>query len=233
MFYLIAGVNVFAAESYEEQRDLMVKEVQQMMSVTESFTGRSSLDPQVAAALKKVPRHEFIAPGFQFEAYANTALPIDHDQTISQPYIVALMTDLLNVTSNSVVLEVGTGSGYQAAILAEIVKRVYSIEIIAPLGREAEALLHRLGYNNITMKIGDGYHGWPEHAPFDAIIVTAAAQHIPEQLVEQLKPGGRLVIPVGEGQWNQSLRVLSKGVDGKIKQRDILPVAFVPLTGEH
>ena len=148
-------------------------------------------------------------------------------------YIVALMTDLAAVTSESVVLEVGTGSGYQAAVLSELASHVYSIEIIEPLGLEAKSLLQDLGYDNVTVKIGDGYHGWPEHAPFDAILVTAAAEHIPEQLIQQLKLGGRLVIPVGQHHWTQSLRVLTKGPDGEIEQRDVLPVVFVPLTGKH
>ena len=221
------------AENYEEQRDLMVSEVQQMVSMTESFTGRSVLDEKVVAALKAVPRHEFVTTAFQANAYENTALPISHSQTISQPYIVALMTDLAEVSADSVVLEVGTGSGYQAAVLAEIVSHVYSIEIVEPLGLQAKASLKKLGYDNVTVKIGDGYHGWPEHAPFDAIIVTAAAGHIPEKLIEQLKPGGHLVIPVGEQAMSQSLKVLSKDIDGKIEEREVLPVAFVPLTGKH
>lgn len=234
MSYLASGINAFAAtEDYDVKRDLMVEEVQQMVTMTESFTGTSALDEQVVEAMKAVPRHEFVTAEFRDNAYDNTALPIDFYQTISQPYIVALMTQLAKVSPDSVVLEVGTGSGYQAAVLAEIVNHVYSIEILEPLGREAEARLQRLGYNNITVKIGDGYHGWSEHAPFDAIIVTAAAPHIPEQLIEQLKPGGRLVIPVGEDHLSQSLKVVIKNVDGEIEEREVLPVAFVPLTGEH
>jgi protein-L-isoaspartate(D-aspartate) O-methyltransferase len=143
------------------------------------------------------------------------------------------MTELAAVTSESVVLEVGTGSGYQAAILSELASHVYSIEIVEPLGLEAKSLLQDLAYDNVTVKIGDGYHGWPEHAPFDAILVTAAAEYVPEQLIQQLKPGGRLVIPVGKQGQTQSLRVLMKGANGEIKQRDILSVAFVPLTGKH
>ena len=143
------------------------------------------------------------------------------------------MTDLAAVTSESVVLEVGTRSGYQAAVLSELASHVYSVEIIEVLGLEASLLLQDLGYNNVTVKIGDGYHGWPKHAPFDAILVTAAAEHIPEKLIQQLKPGARLVIPVGKHGQTQSLRVLTKGADGAIEQRDILPVAFVPLTGKH
>ncbi len=179
-----------------------------------------------------VPRHKFVPPVNRAYAYENTPLPLSHNQTISQPYIVALMTDLAAVTSESVVLEVGTGSGYQAAVLSELASHVYSIEIIEALGLEASLLLQELGYDNVTVRIGDGYHGWPEYAPFDAILVTAAPEHIPEQLMQQLKPGGRLVIPVGK-HGAQSLRVLTKGTDGEIEQSDILPVAFVPLTGKH
>lgn len=226
-------MNVFAKDKFEEQRREMVDVIKQMVSVTESFTGESSLDKQVVEAMLAVPRHEFVPAKIKKYAYENNALPISHDQTISQPYIVALMTELAEVSSGSVVLEVGTGSGYQAAVLAEIVEHVYSIEIVEPLGLEAKALLQNLDYNNVTVKIGDGYYGWPEYAPFDAILVTAAAPQIPEQLIQQLKPGGRLVIPVGEQGKAQSLRVLQKGIDGEISQRDVLPVAFVPLTGEH
>ena len=232
MSWLLSLMNAFA-ENYEEQRELMVVEVQKMVTMTESYTGLSSLDERVVEAMKSVPRHEFVITEFQSSAYANTALPIEYNQTISQPYIVALMTDLADVSSDSVVLEVGTGSGYQAAVLSEIVDHVYSIEIVELLGMEARARLQRLGYDNVTVKIGDGYHGWPDHAPFDAIIVTAAAPYVPEQLIQQLKPGGRLVIPVGESNLSQSLKVLSKDQNGEIKEREVLPVAFVPLTGEH
>jgi len=225
--------NTFAEDAYQEKRQQMLAEVKQMMAMTKSYTGKASLDKRVGEAMMAVPRHKFVPPDSRPYAYQNTALPISHKQTISQPYIVALMTDLAAVTSESVVLEVGTGSGYQAAVLSELVSHVYSIEIIEPLGLEAKSLLQELGYDNVTVKIGDGYHGWPEHAPFDAILVTAAAEHIPEQLTQQLKPGGRLVIPVGKQGQPQSLRVLTKGVDGEIEQRDVLSVAFVPLTGKH
>ncbi len=226
-------MNAFAGDAYKEKREQMLVVIQQTVAMTKSYVGKSSLDKRVEEAMMAVPRHKFVPPGSRSYAYADTALPISHKQTISQPYIVALMTDLAEVTSESVVLEVGTGSGYQAAVLSELVSHVYSIEIIRPLGLEARLLLQKLGYDNVTVKIGDGYHGWPEHAPFDAILVTAAAEHIPEQLIEQLKPGGRLVIPVGKPGQTQSLRVLTKGADGEIEQRDILPVVFVPLTGKH
>jgi len=225
--------NTFAEDTYQEKRQQMLVEIKQMMEMTKSYTGKAALDKRVEEALMAVPRHKFVPPDSRSYAYENTALPISHRQTISQPYIVALMTDLAAVTSESVVLEVGTGSGYQAAVLSELASHVYSIEIIEPLGLEAKSLLQDLGYDNVTVKIGDGYHGWPEHAPFDAILVTAAAEHIPEQLTQQLKPGGRLVIPVGKQGQAQSLRILTKGADGKIEQRDVLSVAFVPLTGKH
>ncbi len=226
-------MNTFAEDTYEEKRQQMLTAIQQMMEMTEPSVGKASLNKRVAEAMLAVPRHKFVPPDSQSYAYENRALPISHRQTISQPYIVALMTDLAEVTSESVVLEVGTGSGYQAAVLSEVVSHVYSIEIVEPLGLDARLLLQALGYDNVTVRIGDGYYGWPEHAPFDAILVTAAAEHIPEQLIQQLKPGGRLVIPVGEHRLSQSLRVLTKGMDGEIKQRDVLPVVFVPLTGDH
>ncbi len=207
-------MNAFAEDAYKEKRQQMLAVIQQSVEMTKSYIGKSSLDSRVLEAMMAVPRHEFVPPESRSYAYENTALAISHNQTISQPYIVALMTDLAAVTSESVVLEVGTGSGSQAAVLSELVSHVYSIEIIEALGLEAKSLLQDLGYDNVTVKIGDGYHGWPEHAPFDAILVTAAAEHIPEQLIQQLKLGGRLVIPVGQHHWTQSLRVLTKGPDG-------------------
>lgn len=226
-------MNAIANDGYEEERQQMVAVIEQMMALTKSETGKHSLDKRVAQAMLTVPRHKFIPAISQKYAYENTALPINHEQTISQPYIVALMTDLAAVTSDSVVLEVGTGSGYQAAVLSELVSHVYSIEIVEALGLQAKSLLQELGYDNITVKVGDGYYGWSEHAPFNAILVTAAAEQIPEQLIQQLKPGGRLVIPVGKPGQTQSLRVLIKKSDGEIEQRDIIPVVFVPLTGKH
>jgi protein-L-isoaspartate(D-aspartate) O-methyltransferase len=181
----------------------------------------------------KVPRHEFVPDSQKPYAYENRPLPIGYGQTISQPYIVALMTDLLDITEASVVLEVGTGSGYQAAILAECVKEVYSVEIIKELGEQARDRLNRLGYNNTRVQVADGYHGWKEHAPFDGIIVTAAGSHIPPPLIEQLKPGGKMVIPVGAPFMTQQLLLVEKGEDGTTRTRQILPVAFVPLTGGH
>ena len=218
------------AEDFSKQRQMMISDINDMVSYTSDSIGKDRLDKDVMAAMAKVPRHEFVPDEIKSHAYINSALPIGLDQTISQPYIVALMTDLASVNHDSKVLEVGTGSGYQAAILAEIVNHVYTIEIIEPLGLQAEKILNRLGYENITVRIGDGYHGWTEHAPFDAILVTAAAEYVPEALVEQLKPGGRLVIPVGSQSAVQMLKVISKTMDGNIEHKDILQVGFVPLT---
>jgi len=203
-----------------------------MARATASETGRTGLAPAVVSVLAKVPRHEFVPPSQADSAYENRPLPIGHGQTISQPYIVALMTDLLEVRPGDVVLEVGTGSGYQAAVLAELAERVYTIEIVEPLAREARARLERLGVRNVVTRVGDGYAGWPERAPFDGIMVTAAPDHVPPALIEQLKPGGRLVIPVGETGTGQSLMIIEKAGDGSVTTRNVLPVRFVPLTRE-
>lgn len=193
--------------------------------------GREAVtDARVLDAMRTVPRHEFVPKGAEDRAYEDRPLPIGHGQTISQPYIVALMTELLEVRPESYVLEIGTGSGYQAAVLAEIVDRVYSIEIIKPLADTAAERLKRLGYANVETRHGDGYFGWADAAPFDAIIVTAAASHIPPPLVEQLKPGGRMVIPVGPPFQPQQLMLVEKDKDGTVTQRSVLPVRFVPLT---
>ncbi|MCB1984020.1 MAG: protein-L-isoaspartate(D-aspartate) O-methyltransferase [Burkholderiales bacterium] len=194
---------------------------------------KDDLDENIINALGKVPRHEFVPKGLQSSAYENRPLPIGHGQTISQPYIVAIMTNLLKVGKNDRVLEIGTGSGYQIAVLSELVKKAYSIEIIAPLGKQAKARLEQLGYENIELKIGDGYYGWEEHAPFDAIMVTAAASHIPPPLIKQLKPGGRMLIPVGSRFAIQELLLIEKSEHGEVSTRQLLPVAFVPLTGKH
>jgi protein-L-isoaspartate(D-aspartate) O-methyltransferase len=187
----------------------------------------------VMASMNTVKRHELVPRSERRYAYENRPLPIGHGQTISQPYIVALMTQLIDVDADDVVLEVGTGSGYQAAILAELVGHVYSIEIIPALAIRAKQDLERLGYKNIATKLGDGYYGWEEHAPFDAIIVTAAASHVPPPLIEQLKPGGRMVIPVGERFMTQTLLLLEKTEKGEVITRQYGAVRFVPLTGEH
>jgi protein-L-isoaspartate(D-aspartate) O-methyltransferase len=187
----------------------------------------------VLETLREVERHQFVPESLQSEAYLNHPLPIGHGQTISQPYIVALMTDLVAPDADDVVLEVGTGSGYQAAVLAKLVGQVYSIEIIEPLAEQAKVRLARLGYDNVTTSLGDGYFGWEEHAPFDAIVVTAAATHVPPPLIAQLKPGGRMVIPVGGRFSVQYLLLLEKTAAGDVLTRQITAVRFVPLTGKH
>ena len=224
---------VNAKEDFARERKNMMAEIRETVRYTRDYTGKKSLDEGVMAVMARIPRHEFIPEGLWRYAYENRPLPIGDGQTISQPYIVALMTDLAAVGKDSIVLEVGTGSGYQAAVLAELVKHVYTIEIIEQLGTRAKDTLQRLGYGNISVRIGDGYNGWPEHAPFDAILVTAAPEKIPAPLIEQLKPGGRLVIPVGEHYGTQLLKVIEKDASGTLTEHDVLPVGFVPLTGDH
>ena len=223
------GFSSAEAQDFAAQRARMVAEVEAMYAETRRETGLAAISPPVRGAMAKVERHRLVPPGEASRAYRNHPLPIGSGQTISQPYIVALSTDLLNPKPQDVVLEVGTGSGYQAAVLAEIVSRVYSIEIIASLGDAARKRLEELGYGNIEIKIGDGYKGWPEKAPFDGIVVTAAAPRVPQALVDQLKPGGRLVIPVGGEAETQYLKVLTKRADGKVDEKRVLPVRFVPL----
>jgi protein-L-isoaspartate(D-aspartate) O-methyltransferase len=217
------------AQDYPAMRAHMVAEVEAMYAETRFETGLAAMSPAVRAAMGKVERHRLV-PALQVPlAYRNHPLPIGSGQTISQPYIVAISTDLLQINSNSVVLEVGTGSGYQAAVLAEIAAKVFSIEIIPSLGKEAERRLRDLGYRNIEVRIGDGYAGWPEKAPFDGIIVTAAAPRMPAALVEQLKVGARMVIPVGANADIQYLNVVTRRADGGYDERRVLPVRFVPL----
>ena len=222
-----------AGDNYRVQRQAMVAEIESKVRETRSYIGRQALNPAVMQAMGRVPRHEFVPENARDHAYINRPLPIGHGQTISQPYIVALMTDLLEVDDTSTVLEVGTGSGYQAAILAELVDAVYTLEIVEPLARSATERLKRLDYRNVHTRFGDGYYGWTEEAPFDAIIVTAAADHVPPPLIEQLKPGGRMMIPVGHRFLTQELMLVEKQPDGRVISRQILPVTFVPLTGEH
>jgi len=197
--------------------------------VAEQIAGRDVVDPRVLAAMRKVPRHEFVPEPYRAAAYEDHPLPIGHDQTISQPYIVAKMCELAAIKPDDRVLEIGTGSGYHAAVLSLLAKEVFTIEILKPLAEMGENNLKRLGYTNVTVKCGDGYQGWKEHAPFDAIIVTAAPDHIPQPLVEQLKVGGRLVIPVGD-RW-QELMLITKTEQG-VTKKTIFPVRFVPMTGE-
>ena len=214
----------------EKEMQHMLEDIRLEIKITGSYTGYGEFSEKVMKAMASVPRHEFVPPEMQLFAYANGPLSIGHGQTISQPYIVALMTELLGVDENATVLEIGTGSGYQSAVLAQLVKKVYSMEVVEPLGRQAGERLANMGYRNVETCIGDGYLGWPEHAPFDGIIVTAAAPYIPEALIEQLKPGARLVIPVGKPFSGQELLVVEKGRGGGVQQRSVLPVAFVPLT---
>jgi len=216
--------------SNRQKIDAMLHTIEVECSFSKGFTGRSSLSPEVMAAMRLVSRHEFVPPGLTAVAYENTPLPIGKGQTISQPFIVALMTDLLCPEKDDVILEVGAGSGYQAAILSLLVSQVYTLEIVPDLAERAKELLQRLGYGNVEVRQGDGYNGWPEHAPFDGIIVTAAATHVPPSLQEQLKPGGRLIIPVGLPSMPQELLVLEKDEQGMFSARDVLPVSFVPLT---
>lgn len=219
--------------THEEARARLVRQIETDVRMTSRYIGKRELDPAVMKAIADVERHHFVPPRLRKDAYDNRPLPIGHGQTISQPYIVALMTDLLNVERDDVVLEVGTGSGYQAAVLAELVDHVHTVEIIEPLAKQAKERLKRLGFDNVSVSHADGYHGLPDEAPFDAIIVTAAAGRIPPPLIRQLAPGGRMVIPVGPVFSVQQLMLIEKDADGAITTRQILPVRFVPLTGDN
>ena len=197
--------------------------------VNRQIVARGVADEKVLQAMRNVPRHLFVPENRKSTAYGDFPLPIGYGQTISQPYIVAFMTELLKPGKDDVAFEVGTGSGYQAAVLGKIVKRVYTMEIIPPLGNAAEKRLKEAGYDNITIKVGDGYNGWEEHAPFDCIIVTAASDHIPPPLIKQLKNGGKMAIPVGHPFQVQNLMLIEKSEEGEIQIKNILPVRFVPL----
>ncbi|MCF8719589.1 protein-L-isoaspartate(D-aspartate) O-methyltransferase [Nitrospina gracilis Nb-211] len=197
--------------------------------VNEHLRGRDISDPRVLEAMRRVPRHKFVLPSQEPFAYSDFALPIGHHQTISQPYVVALMTQALELKPGDRVLEIGTGSGYQAAVLSELVREVYTIEIVEPLANQARDRLQKLGYNNVSVRHGDGYKGWPEHAPFDAIVITAAAPEVPQPLIDQLKTGGRMVLPVEAGM-AQELLLIRKRADGVI-QEVMTGVRFVPMTG--
>ena len=229
----IMSVSATAQDDFPAARARMVSEVAAMARDAARETGRPKIGDAVLAAIGKVPRHRFVPAAQQAFAYDNRPLPIGEGQTISQPYIVALMTDLLDLNPSDRVLEVGTGSGYQAAILAELVARVYTIEIVEPLGKHAAKLLAELGYRNVEVRIGDGYGGWPAAAPFDAIVVTAAPPAVPQPLIDQLKPGGRMVIPVGGSLETQQLLLVEKKPDGSATTRRTLPVRFVPLTRDQ
>ena len=233
---LLAGIAAPAAateDDFAAQRREMIREISALARETAVETGKPAFDERVMAALAKLPRHRFVPADQERVAYANRPLPIGHGQTISQPYIVALMTDLMRVKPEDVVLEVGTGSGYQAAILAELAQTVCTIEIIEPLAKQATERLQKLGFTRVRTKVGDGFYGWEDCGPFDSIIVTAAAGRIPPPLIQQLKPGGRMVIPVGPSFLTQQLILVEKNQDGTVSTRQILPVRFVPLTGKH
>jgi protein-L-isoaspartate(D-aspartate) O-methyltransferase len=221
-----------AQDQHSVQRARMVAEIAATARKTASATGRPRLSDAVLNVMGRMPRHRFVPSLQQPFAYENRPLPIGEGQTISQPFLVALMTDLLNPNPGDTVLEVGTGSGYQAAVLAELVAKVYTIEIVEPLGRRAMQLLNELGYRNIEVRIGDGYKGWPEAAPFDSIIVTAAPAEIPTPLIDQIKRGGRMVIPGGSADV-QYLLLVEKRPDGTTTTRRTLPVRFVPLTRDR
>jgi len=212
-----------AADPFAAQR-------QEMVARQLRGPGRGIKDRRVLDAMGRVPRHEFVPAHLQGQAYQDYPLPIGHEQTISQPFIVAFMTEALKPAPTDKVLEIGTGSGYQAAVLAELVAEVYTIEIVEPLGLRARDDLARLGYENVRVRIGDGYEGWPEHAPFDAIIVTCSPEAVPAPLVEQLRDGGRMIIPVGDARSGQELFLLEKRGE-KVVQRAVMPVRFVPMTG--
>lgn len=214
---------------YKADIERMLADIRSEIHYTRHYINRDSFSYAVMEAMATVPRHSFVPKEMQSYAYNNGPLPIGHGQTISQPYIVALMTELLNVGKDDRVLEIGTGSGYQTAVLAQLVKQVYSVEVVETLATQARERLQEMGYHNIETRSGDGYLGWPEHAPYDGIIVTAGAAHVPPPLEEQLKPGARLVIPVSDGFMGQELIVVEKGADGTITRQPVLPVAFVPL----
>jgi len=213
-------------------RERLVQEVEDDVRMTSRYLGTDRLDPEVIRALRTVPRERFVPEGVRDLAYANRPLPIGQGQTISQPYIVAIMSHLIGIRPGDRVYELGTGSGYQAAVLAEMGAEVYSVEIVPELAERAAALLASLGYGKVRVRAGDGYLGWPEAAPFDAVIVTAAGPEVPRPLLDQLKVGGRLVMPLGGEPYDQDLVVVTKQADGSVHTRDVLPVRFVPITGE-
>jgi protein-L-isoaspartate(D-aspartate) O-methyltransferase len=233
LILLLFSSHVIADDVFQRKRHELVNIIKDDAIMTRDFLDQGSLDERVLDAIRKVPRHEFVPDDQRPYAYENRPLSIGYGQTISQPYIVAIMTDLLKPKKTDRVLEVGTGSGYQAAILAELVESVYTIEIIRALGKQAADHLKKTGYNTVYTRIGDGYYGWETEAPFDSIIVTAVASHIPPPLIKQLKPGGRMVIPVGGQFMMQYLVLVNKDIDNTVTTRQILPVRFVPLTGKH
>ena len=232
LFVLIAGLEMTSAcgqTNFETEREALVAELGEHSLRAEAF-GAPPLNESILDVIGRVPRHEFVPDSQKPYAYRNRPLPIGADQTISQPYIVALMTDLAAVGAGDIVLEIGTGSGYQAAVLSELAEQVYTIEIIEMLGQRAAQDLERLGYGNVSVRIGDGYAGWPERAPFDAIIVTAAPEVVPQPLIDQLAVGGRMIIPVGPQNDIQLLKRLTKQADGRVTTENVTAVRFVPFT---
>jgi protein-L-isoaspartate(D-aspartate) O-methyltransferase len=233
LILLLFSTHVIAEDDFQRQRHELVDTIKADVAMTQDFLNQESLDERVLNAIGKVPRHEFVPNDKRPYAYENRPLSIGYGQTISQPYIVAIMTDLLKPKKTDRILEVGTGSGYQAAVLAELVESVYTIEIVSELGEKAADNLKKSAYKTVHTRIGDGYYGWETEAPFDSIMVTAVASHIPPPLIKQLKPGGRMIIPVGGQFMMQYLVLVTKDIDEKITTRQILPVRFVPLTGKH
>ena len=231
--FALPAVSALEVDKYTSQRQAMVEEIAADARRLVKYIDKDALSSNVMQVMATVPRHLFMPAEMRANAYENRPLPIGYGQTISQPYIVALMTDLLQPRPDHKVLEIGTGSGYQAAVLSGLVKEVYSIEIIEQLGHTATQAMKDLGYDNVSTRIADGYDGWPEHAPFDSIIVTAAISHIPPPLVRQLKNGGTMVIPVGTRFQTQQLTLVRKDHTGAITTEQILPVIFVPFTGGH
>ncbi len=233
MVSALLAVHVAAADGQDGALRVMLDAIREDARETAPWTGREAIGPAVMDAMARVPRSSFVPSEASHLAYYNVPLGIGHGQTISQPFIVALMTDLLEPAKDQRVLEIGTGSGYQAAILAELVAEVYTIEIIPELAESAAQRLRRLGYDSVQVRSGDGWYGWPERAPFDGVLVTAVSERPPPELLEQLAPGGRMVLPLGPADGAQMLTVIDKDASGAISRRDVLPVAFVPLTGGH
>jgi len=218
---------------FDRRRRQMISDIEAGVAVTRNLIGKDRLDKRVMTAMRQVHREDFVPPDMRDAAFRDGALPIGHGQTISQPYIVALMTDLVELSEQNIVLEIGTGTGYQAAILACLAKQVYSIERIPALAQAAQQRLQKMGYDNVETRCGDGYQGWPEKAPFDGIVVTAAAPYVPPALLEQLKPGGRMVIPVGIPSMHQELMLVTRDLLGETHTSSVLGVAFVPLVEEN
>jgi len=233
--FMLLQPYVLAEESdgFVAERRALLAEINVLAKETEAETGQGMFSKKVMAAMGKVPRHRFVPPEVERYAYRNRPLPIGYGQTISQPFLVAYMTELLKVNKDSRVLEIGTGSGYQAAILGELAKAVYTIEIIKPLAESAAEALKSNGYTNVHVHVGDGYYGLEKYAPFDAIMVTAVASHVPQPLIHQLKRGGRMLIPLGSSFMPQHLVLVEKDMQGSVRTRELLPVQFVPLTGGH